>query len=154
MEHVVKMFGGAALCMIVVVMAWSLVYHVQDDAGNEGVLQMIGAQVGGWGSVIAGEAFDNLKSESAKEYPVINCLQTQSLAPGVYQLGALVGANDYAGNPLGISVKIRQPGMVDWDEYTGEDTVSFEQRGIYTLKVETKDAYGRRSVSQIEFPVN
>lgn len=154
MKYLVKVFGAAILCALVVYMGWAIVYHVPDAEGHEGVFEIIGAQIEGIGGIIADGAFESYKNESMEDYPVINCLQTGNLASGRYVLGELVSAKDCTGNVLAFSVKIKAPGDVQWYEHTGADEVDFTSRGIYVLLVETKDADGRKTVSRIALPVN
>lgn len=154
MKYVVKVLGGAILCAVVVVMGWTLFFHIPDTEGHEGVLQIIGAQIEGIGGIIADGAFEGYKNESMEDFPVINCLQTGNLTPGRYALGALIGAKDHAGNTLNFNVKVKAPGVAQWNEYTGTDEVDFMNRGIYTLSVETEDADGRETTSRIVIPVN
>lgn len=155
MDKIAKIFGGALLCGICFTMLFTLVFHSADGNGNEGILKMVGSKFGGMWSDESTEGFRVYETEAAKEFPQITYAAAGALGVGVYELGTVVKAYDYMGNP--VQVKISSMTLPDGTEKKGlEKTtqLTFQSPGIYVLKLKAKDNWNRESIKEVKIPVN
>lgn len=155
MKKVVSIFGTALISGICLVVLWSLILHMQDGMGHEGVFEIIGASLSGLQTENAGAAFDACKVESEKEFPRITFSRTQSLVTGTYEISTIIKAVDWTGEAINPVVKsVTEPDGTRREDVAGVNELTFSRRGIYTLELLAEDEYNRESVKKIQIPVN
>lgn len=158
MDQIVRAYGKFLLeGMVLVALMVVLFCGITDEAGNRGVLAMVGAQL-----EVEGMDHNNYtdfrgtyRSESNKLAPIISFVGTH-LYSGTCILPNFVKAVDFSGNELEIKVSSIQDEsgaelISRYNHVTGE--IDFAP-GIYTVWVSAEDACNRTMNCTIQIPVS
>lgn len=160
MEKIIKQYGKFALAAAALFLALTIVFTgVRDDAGNQGLFAIAGANIGEHvksAEYGAYTDFDTYAKEGSKSFPEITYAGT-NLVTGRSRLGDHIGAADHAGNALQIKINsIRDWNgtelMEGYDQNTTE--MEFVRPGIYEVTVSAVDSWNRKSICTIRIPVN
>ena len=156
MKEIVKMYGGAVISGIVILLLFLLLFHtVTDDAGNRGIFSIAGACLPDGGSERTGSEFGVYGAEAEKEFPEIRYMGPGAVSVGTYDLVTLIGAEDYAGGAAPFRLlRMEAPDGTEIAGAEGMTAVSFPAPGIYTLEIRAKDGWNREQVKRIRIPVN
>lgn len=159
MEQVLKEYGKLLLEMLAMGLLVTLLFStVRDDAGNQGIFEIIGANLQTGDRDYDGYAdFDRYIEESKKEAPVIVYDDAVTMTVGVNKITDYIRAFDSAGKELQVKVcSIKNPYDVDLIDTYDPDTAEIElpQPGIYIMELSVVDGVNKKSVRQIRIPVN
>lgn len=154
MKQIAKMYGGAMLYGVCLIMVLVMVFQSVDAQGNVGMPAQIGQMISvPWEQDDAG-GFAVYASESSEKFPEIVCRISGALTTGTYDVGEVVVASDGAGNALECRVKsIRYPKQEEFIESRDLQLI-FDKAGVYELKVSVKDSENRETVRCVTVPVN
>lgn len=159
MEQVLKEYGKLLLEMLAMGLLVTLLFStVRDDAGNQGIFEIVGANLQTGDRDYDGYAdYDRYIEESKKEAPVIVYDDAVTMIVGVNKVTDYIRAFDFAGKELPIKVcSIKNPYDVDLIDTYDPDTaeIEFSQPGIYIMELSVVDGVNKKSVRQIRIPVN
>lgn len=156
MEQVIKQYGKVLLegmVLVILLMLWFV--GIRDDAGNQGVLHVVGARLPTGGiNYESYSDFDVCHTESGKQKPMIGYVGG-NLTVGVIKLSDYIHATDYAGSDLQIKImEIRSPDGSDIIGAMADTTeITLDVPGIYTVKLRAIDDGGRKTVCAVEIVV-
>lgn len=156
MKQIIDIYGRFLLDVAIVVLLVVLLFsQVQDENGNQGVIQIIGARIDTTDIDYAGYTdFDTYVLDSVKEAPVITYTGSNAIRVGTRRLSDYIKAADYAGSELLIHI-ISVTSSAGVELACSVDTdVEFAQAGIYTVRVKAVDGINKKTVSEIQIPVN
>lgn len=159
MEHIIDEGGKTLLDILVVGLLITYLFAtVKDGAGNQGILNIIGAMIQNSDTDYSSYSdFESYKVESRKEAPLFSCDTLGILRTGTYKISDYVRAEDYNGREIPVILqKVWGPGNEEWDAYYDSSTmqVNFVQPGTYTLEVYAVDDINKSTVCRITIPVN
>ena len=160
MEEIIKQYGRFFFSAAVFVLFLSLFFfNITDDAGNKGILKIIGAKF-----TVSDNKYedykdhDSYKKESQKALPTIRYAYAGNVYSGTdIKLSDLIEAKDYQNADLPMRVlRIKNS---TGDEITGiYDAVSgkirFPDQGIYKVAVTVTDQAKKKKTCTINIPVN
>ena len=155
MEKVIREYGGFLLSGFVLVTLFYLIFSgIRDDEGNQGALNMVGAQIQTEDADYeAYTDFDATVADAAKDKPTITCAGN-NIHTGYVVFPEYVQATSSMGNVLPlqiISVIDPKGNELLCDENGGADCTT---AGIYTITVTAVDSINKRTVNCIKIPVN
>lgn len=159
MRQIMSEYGKTFLNILVVgLLVTYLFVTVRDDAGNQGILHIIGAGIQEKGTDYGNYAdFKVYGVEAAKDVPVLTSHISAPLQVGSYRISDYITAVDYNGNVLPIKL------VCVWDaageNLTGNyntDTseINFLSPGIYEVKAYAVDDGSRKTICRVKIPVN
>ena len=156
-----KFFKEASWYAIEIIVAisciWQL-YNVENDTGEKGVMNIVGASVK-YTSVNYDDAVDQKTIEqlAARNYPEIKALRTMYSEETEYKLSDCFVATDAEGDKLKINI-VELTYMDGSDALSMYDSstenIQFDYPGTYTFKLNTKDAEQLSTCVQIKVTVN
>lgn len=154
MKQIAKMYGGAMLYGVCLIMVLVMVFQSADAQGNVGMPAQIGQMIRvPWEQDDAG-GVAVYASESSEKFPDIVCQISGALTTGTYDVYEVVAASDGAGNELECRVKsIRYLKQEEFIESRDLQLI-FDKAGVYELKVSVKDSENRETVRYVTVPVN
>lgn len=159
MQEIIKVYGKFLISAIVVVLLMAILFGtITDENGNRGVFKIVGAHLdtgaqGKWNY----KEFETLQAENLKSAPEIIFDGSSGFAVGSISLTSYLTAVDCDGNFLPVKVmEVQNPlGEDITGNYQSDSgTLLLPEEGIYTIKVSTIDACNRKTVVQIQIPVN
>lgn len=159
MKHITEELGKTLLDLLVAgLLITYLFVTIEDDAGNRGVLQIMGANIQEAGTDYGSYCdFDVYEAEAEKDAPVLSRRASVPVSPGIYRITEDIRAVDYGGQE--IPVKLVRAWGIHGEELTVQyqtDTagVEFSQPGIYTVLVYAVDDMHKKTVCRVKIPVN
>lgn len=159
MEQVVRNYGSALLNILAVGLLMLYLFStVTDEAGNQGILNIIGANI--QTEEINYQDYTDFTvyaEESVKEAPSIIYDASATMSVGINKITDYIKAADYAGNEISVKVdSIQNPYQVELINTYNPDTAEVElsQPGIYIMEVSAVDDIHKKSVCRIRIPVN
>lgn len=155
MKQIAKMYGGAMLYGLCLIMVLVMVFRSVNAQGNDGMLVQIGQIINvPWEQDDAG-GFKAYAAESSEEFPEIVCRVAGALTTGTYDVNEVVAASDGAGNALECRVKsVRYPKQEEFIKTGDSSQLTFGRPGIYEVEVSAKDSDNREAIKRIAVPVN
>lgn len=158
MKKFFKEVSWYAVEIIVAISCIWLLYNVENDTGEKGVMNIVGANVK-YTSVNYDDAVDQKTIEHLAErnYPEIKALITRYSEKTEYKLSDCFVATDENGNNLKINI-VELTYMDGSDASSMYDSstehIQFYYPGTYTFKLNTKDAEQLSTCVQIKVTVN
>lgn len=156
MEQIIKTYGKSILeASILILLVAILFTQVTDDKGNQGILQIIGANIIGLDNNYRGYTdFDVFESDAVMEKPVITYTGSNDIRIGDVFLTDYIHATGSSGAAL--PVKVIRITNQDGVEIAFDENVPmvFDVEGIYTVTVSVVDEIKKETVNEIKILVN
>lgn len=158
MKLIIDSYGKFILETVVLISLLMLLFTgIRDDAGNQGVLKIIGANLQTDGiDYKAYRDFDKYAEEAQKKSPGITYHVPIQMRAAVNIIADYISAVSDTGEVLKLkvlSVKdingLEMEGAYD----SGAQTLTFPSPGIYTLRLQTVDQINKKTIVDIDVPV-
>lgn len=155
MKEIIEQYGKMLIESLILGMLLLLIFAgVEDEDGNKGVLQIIGAGIHEVPNDYTSYTdFDTYEADSYKSAPEIEYSGGNFLI-GELNLCDYITATGYAGNevPIKIISVVEQSGrelpVID------EQRVYFNTAGVYVVTIKAVDNTKKETISTIKIPVN
>lgn len=152
MEQIVKIFGGALLAGICMLLVFSLVYGTPEETG---LLETGGALVEADWRADSGTGFASYGKESGEAFPEAAFTGGGALQTGTYRVTDLFTVT--AGNTEEVRItllSVTDPAGNRNEDVKDKEEITFPVSGIYTVSLRIADAERRVTERQVQIPVN
>ena len=158
MKNIFKQYIDTILTALALVIVLSLIFvKVQDQNGNTGILNIIGANIPTYTEHYENYSdFPVFETEAAKPSPVFDYVTQNQMYTMENLVANYIEAKGYEGNKLNIKIlKISDADGNDCSDLYNPDTgmIVFSLPGTYVIRAQAVDDINKKTVVDIKVPV-